>query len=320
MPQKPLLEIALGEAFTGFYALRAREKREYDGKPFLIIEIGDSSGRLKGTYWGDDAEKIFESIQDAEVVKLQATIGEYKNEKEVKINRIRAAKPDEYAGLNFLPKGKIPKEKLAAGIREKIATVADPFLSKLLKEIFGAPAFFESFIIAPAGKLWHGAYIGGLAEHTINVTRICELAAEMFELCRRDLLITAALLHDIGKVEEIESRAHYDYSIRGRLLGHIVIGERIIVAAISKIEDFPKSLADELSHMILSHHGEPSMGSAIYPKTLEGAILHHADWLESQANAFSHVIEKELPDGGHFSGWVRPVGRFLYLDGYRDEE
>ncbi len=316
---KKLLELSINEAFTSIFALRKITRRDYEGKAYLVVEVADSSGRLRGSYWGDDAAKLFEELKTAEAVKIQGLIGEYKDEKDIKISQIRAAAPDEYSPEEFLRVGKMPREQLEREIDELIASVSEPHLYALLHSIFDNNAFRDGFFTAPAGKLWHGAYIGGLAEHTINVAKICDLAATMFELCRRDLLMTAALLHDIGKVEELTVTTYFDYSVPGRLLGHLILGDRRILEAISRIEGFPQKTTDELSHMMLSHHGEPAMGSAIFPKTLEGAILHHADWLESQANAFSHVIEKELPDGMAFSSWIKPADRFLYLEGYREK-
>ncbi len=318
MPQPKLMEIQYGEVFTGFYSLRHNEKKDYNGKAYLSLEFGDSSGRVPGVYWEDDALQVHKQLLNHDIVKLEGSMGEWKDRPQVKIRQIRPARPEECVGLKLLPECKIPKEQLAKRLDYYINSVSDEYLSKLLSAIFGDPKFLEKFFSAPAGKLWHGAYIGGLAEHTVDVAKLCDSAAEMFELCRRDILITGALLHDIGKTEELSIGASFDYGVAGRLIGHIVLGERMAIRAIEGIEGFPDNLALEISHLILSHHGSAEMGAPVVPKTLEASILHHADMLEAQANAFSHVIEKELPDGKTFSNWLRPAGRMLFLDPYRE--
>lgn len=318
MEQPELRKIGYGEAFMGFYALRNKEKRDYQGKCYLVFEFADSSGRFAGVYWGDDALSVYGELESASVVKIQAVMNEYKGRPQIKIIKIRPAREDEYDVSLLLPDADISREDLAESIQNIVDTVEDPFLGELLRYFFESGDFLSEFISAPAGKLWHGAYIGGLAEHTLNVAKICDTASNLFRLCRRDLIVCGALLHDIGKIRELSGEASFDYTIEGRLIGHIVLGERMITEAIRGIKDFPQELADEISHLILSHHGGTDMGSPVTPLTLEAAILHHADYMESQANAFTHVIEKEIDGAEPFSSWVKPAGRMLYLAPYRD--
>jgi len=317
MDQAKLREIGIGEAITGFYALRTRRKRDYEGKCYLIFEFGDSSGRIAGVYWGDDAVDVYNLLEKTEVVKIQGTTGEYRGKSQIKVNRIRPARPDEFDFQQLLPGPRTSQEDLAEHIQDIIESISNPHLRQLLERIFNDGDFLPTFLSAPAGKLWHGAYIGGLAEHSVNVAAICDNAAGIFDLCHRDLLISGAILHDIGKVEELAGKASLDYTIPGRLIGHIVLGERFVRRVIESIDNFPVKLADEISHMIVSHHGEGTMGSPIEPKTLEASILHYADRLESEANALSHVIDVQLPNGEVFSDWIRPIERHIYLEPYR---
>jgi 3'-5' exoribonuclease len=312
-----LLDIEKDEVFNGVLALRACSKRiKTNGEPYLSLELGDSSGRMPAVYWGNDAGAVFKEIESAMAVHVRGVISEYRDKPQFTVESIRAASQAEIDKAELLPVGSFSREQLENRLRSAIVTVENRFLRKLLDVIFGEADFRKAFLRAPAGKLWHGAYIGGLAEHSMNVAAICESAVPMFPLCRRDLLFACALLHDIGKVDEIQISEHFDYSIEGRLVGHIVIGERRIRAAIREIEDFPEEMALEISHMILSHHGEREMGSPVEPMTIEASILHHADLLESQANAFSHVVSRDLENAGPFSQWVDPVSRFLYKEAY----
>ena len=318
LANKQLLDFELNEAVVGIFALRSCSKRiKSNGEPYLNLELGDSSGRLPAVYWGNDAAALFAELETTEVVHVQGVINEYRDKPQVVVGSIRPASQSEIEGSELLPRGPFSAEELETRLRSRFASIEDPFLRRLLESIFGDVDFLEKFLRRPAGKLWHGAYLGGLAEHTLNVAAICDFVAPMFPLCRRDLLVAGALLHDIGKVDELRNGVQFDYSVEGRLVGHIVIGERRVHAAILKMSDFPKELAWEVSHLILSHHGSGEMGSPVVPKTIEASILHHADLLESQANAFSHVVSRDLEKSGSFSEWVKPASRFLYLDGYK---
>ena len=320
MDHKKLAELEVNESFTGFYALRNVEiKEKKDGAPFLKLEIGDSSGRLPVVYWEDDSAAVFEEISGSEVVKIQGTGGLYRDLMQAVATQIRSAQEGEFDLANLLPSGEKSTEELSAELDVWIDSVSEPPLSKLLKSIFDDDETRAKFLRAPAGKLWHGAYVGGLAEHSLNVAEICETAAKLFPLCRRDLVITAALLHDIGKIRELEASAAIDYTARGRLLGHIVLGDRIIERAAAKLS-IPRKLADELSHILLAHHGAGEFGSPVEPMNIEAELLHQADLMESRGNAFTHVIERDLPNAGEFSRWVKPVSRYLYIEGYRPEK
>ncbi len=320
MEQPELKQLGYGEAFTGYYALRRLEKRDYQGKCYLTFEFGDSSGRFAGIYWGDDALQLSESLGKTSVVKIQGVMNEYKGRPQIKVFEIRSARDDEFDANLLLPDADIAQEDLAESIQDVIDTIEDESLKKLMCYFFEDADFLSKFTSTPAGKLWHGAYIGGLAEHTLNVAKICGHVSTIFDLCRHDLLVAGALLHDIGKVEELTGEAAFDYTVKGRLIGHIVLGERMLTNAIESIEGFPEKTTAELSHMLLSHHGDPEMGSPVVPKTIEAVILHHADYLESQVNAFTHVIEKEMETGAEFSSWVKPASRMLYLEPYRNIE
>lgn len=317
MEQPKLRELGYGEAFSGFYALRKKEKRDYQGKCYLVFELADSSGRFAGVYWGDDAASVFDELDKASVVKLKGVMNEYRERPQIKVFEMRPAGEEEFEASSLLPDADIVQEELAETLQNIVDSINDEYLQRLLCQFFEDADFLSNFISAPAGKLWHGAYIGGLAEHSLNVARICDNAASIFRLCRRDLLVAGALLHDIGKTEELAGEAAFDYTVEGRLIGHIVLGDRLLRHAIEKIENFPVEYANELSHMILSHHGDPEMGSPVMPLTIEAAILHHVDYMESQVNAFTHVIEKEIELSEDFSSWVKPASRMLYLKPYR---
>jgi len=321
MSEKRLKEYIKDEIFNGVFALRQCDLRtKSNGESYLSLELGDSSGRLPAVYWGIDSNNIYKQIANLNIIYIQAVISEYRNKPQVIIYEMRPPTETEASEIQLLPQGSLTQDELREALNIMINKISDKWLSELLKVIYTDPEVELKFLTAPAGKLWHGAYIGGLAEHSLNVTKICEITASFFPICRIDLLLTSAILHDIGKIDEISVDSFFDYTINGRLIGHIILGNNRIQNAIKKINGFPENISDEISHLILSHHGETAMGSPIPPMTLEACILHHADMLEAQANAFNHVIQRDFSNYGDFSEWVKPLDRFLYIKNYRIEQ
>ncbi len=313
--------IGLGEVVDEFFAIRWLELRHHEGKPFLVMELGCSRGRIRGSYWGEDAVALAEELSEGDAVRIRGRGTEYKGQRWLSIESVRRAQPGEVSLLELLPKGRYTPAALWRRLEEVVDTVEDEHLGKLLRSIFVPESdFAERFSTYPAAKLWHGAYVGGLIEHTLKVARICDTASSFYPSARRDLLVAGALLHDIGKVEEISIHGFFDYTPRGRLLGHVVLGAMMVDEAIRKLGEFPERLRDELLHLVLSHHGELEAGSPVVPKTLEAIVLHHADMLDAQAGGVQHIIERDLPTKGEFSEYVKLLGRFIYLSGYRGDE
>ncbi len=317
---KHIKNINVGEQITDFFVIRWIELRNYDGKPFLVMELGCSSGRIRGTYWDEDSATWTAKLGEGDIIKVRATATEYKNQKCLKIEKMRKAKSDEIDYQKLLPRGKYSPTVLRKRLKKDIESVSDKQLSRLLELLFFEDAeFMDKFSIYPAAKLWHGAYIGGLLEHTLRVAKICEIASSFYPACRKELLLCGALVHDIGKVEEISIKGYFDYNVPGRLLGHTSLGAIMVDKAIDKIPNFPENIKYELLHLILSHHGEYKYGAPVEPKTLEAVILHFADMLDAQAEGIQHIIERDLPRGQDFSEYIKLLGRFIYLDGYRNE-
>ena len=314
-----LRKIEVGEKILGFFVVRKIEQRVKEGQHYLSLEVGNSSGRINGTYWGDDAQELYKVLSQGSVVKIMGEGMEYGGKSWLSIQKIRLAEPNEVEIEQLLPKGRYSSDVLWKQVEKYINLLEDEWLKKLATSIFSDSEFRDKFLTYPAAKLWHGAYLGGLAEHTLRVTAVCKRVSEFYSPCRHDLLICGALLHDIGKVDELSIAGFFDYSVKGRLLGHTVLGVMRVVESASRIDGFPDELLDEVVHMILSHHGDAERGAAIRPMTIEAIILHHADLLDSQAAGVEHIIEKELPKGRQFSKYISLLNRFIYLDGYRND-
>lgn len=161
--------------------------------------------------------------------------------------------------------------------------------------------------------MWHHGYRGGLLEHTIGVAKICEKLCPLYKEIDQDTLLAAALLHDIGKIKTYEHGPTFEYTDEGRLLGHIVMGNQIIVDKIKKIPAFPDELSNKLQHLVLSHQGKLEQASPVVPMTAEAFILYYADEIDSKLNAFYRIKHREHKDGAKWSSYVRLLGQFFYF-------
>lgn len=310
----------MGREVIDTYAVRKIELKTVasDGKQFLSLEFGDATGRIDGVMW-DNAEAAFKEVGTGDVVKIKGLVGKYRDSPQVKVELMAKLSPGDYDPANFLPASAVPRPDLEAGLRVEVAAVAQPQLAKLLKLFFGDPEFMRAFLDAPAAKLWHHAWVGGLAEHTIGVCRLARAALRNYDLLDADLLIAGCLLHDIGKVHEFTTGTFIDYSDEGRLVGHLVLGDQMLMEKVARFRDFPEELAKRLRHVVLSHHGEKERGSPVVPATLEALIVHHCDYMDAHAAAFTRIIRREGLQNKRWSDYVNLIDRYIYLAAVDDD-
>ncbi|MFH1941919.1 MAG: HD domain-containing protein [bacterium] len=325
---KKARELKPGEKVTSFFVVRKKElKTKADGTPYLLLGLGDDTGRITATLW-DDAKSVYETIGVGDIVKVRGTVMTYRDALQLSVEKIRKSEPSDHVDAkNFIPQGEIDRDALMIRVNETIASIQSPPLKRLLQHVFVDSQWIERFNEAPGGKLWHHAYIGGLLEHTLAVVQICETMARLYPKADRDLLITGALLHDIGKIEEYRyDQGFIEYTDEGRLWGHISIGAqriRTTIEEIEKTEDaFPQELKKQILHLILSHQGKLEHGSPVLPATLEAIILYYADEMDSKANAVQHIVERDSEPGRRWSQYINLLERFIYLknSGCAEEE
>jgi 3'-5' exoribonuclease len=315
---KTIREMVSGDRVTGFFVVRKKElKTKKDGSPYLLLALGDSTGRIPATLW-NNVTPVHESVQMGDIVKVRGAVGTYNNALQFSVERIRKAElSDNIDKKAFIPRGDVNTESLIQHLTETLDSVKNPHLRRLLEGIFKESDWIDRFREAPGGKLWHHAYMGGLLEHTMAVVRVCETMAQLYPMADRDMLISGALLHDIGKLEEYGfDRGFIDYTDEGRLWGHISIGAQRVRAFIEDLEEkepFPSELKKQIIHLILSHQGELEHGSPVLPQTLEAMILYYADEMDSKANALKHIIERDSEPDRKWSDYVNLLNRFIYL-------
>jgi len=281
------------------------------GAPYINLRLKDKTGEIEGRIW-DNAMEWDRLFQRGDIIYVQGRVASFKNILQFSLFEIRKVDDDKIDLPDYFPAAKDDPDKMFDDLMAFVEQIRTPCLKELLNSFFQDETIKTLFKKAPAAKSMHHAYIGGLLEHTLSVTRLLALMAEHFKDINRDILITGGILHDIGKVYELSHQMMIDYTDQGRLIGHIVIGLEMLDTKIIQIRDFPVQLAMELRHVLLSHHGVLEYGSPKRPKTLESLLVYYVDDLDAKVNAFKKFID-DSPDNG--SGWTpfhRLFERFLY--------
>lgn len=271
-----------------------------NGKPYDNLVLQDKTGSIDGKIWDPNSGGIAD-FDAMDFIEVTGDVINFSGNLQMNIKRVRIAREDEYNPSDYVPVTEKSAKDMYHELIEIIQTVENPFLSRLLKSFFvDDKIFVKSFAMHSAAKTVHHSFVGGLMEHTLSVTRFCNYMAGAYPLLKRDLLISAALLHDIGKTIELSDFPMNDYTEEGQLLGHIVIGAQMIHDRIKEIEDFPKVLENELVHCILSHHGELEYGSPKKPALAEAVALNLADNADARMQTLTEIFSADK----HKKDWV----------------
>ncbi len=292
-----------GESVTSFFlAKQVQVRQRRTGEPYLSLILGDRTGEVPAVMW-EGVEETSKDLSEGDIVKVQGLLGTYQRERQLTITRLRRATPEEIALEDYLPRSAQDPAALLGRLRGAVEELQEPHLRELIRHLLADETFLAAFTVAPAAKSIHHAVLGGLLEHTASVLGLCRLLADYYPALDRDLLVAAAILHDVGKVRELTWDRVFDYTDAGRLLGHITLGAFLVEERIRAIPDFPEALAQRLLHCILSHHGELAWGSPKRPKTLEALVLHYAEDLDGKVNSFLSFAQSH-PDPQH-PGWTQ---------------
>jgi 3'-5' exoribonuclease len=313
MTEQRVADLMPGSRVEGRFLVARKELRQ-GGRAgqFLDLTLCDATGRVTARVW-ENAAAAAERFAQGDVVRVVGAAETYRDELQVRVDRIETVPPEQADPSDFLPRTAKDVGELERRLAETVKSVKNDHLRGLLMAFFRDPEFRKRFCSAPGAKALHHAYIGGLCEHTVEVVELSEKVAEVYPQLDRDLLVTAAILHDIGKTEELTWAAAFDYSDAGNLLGHLVLGERMVRAWTDGIEGFPEELKMLLSHMILSHHGTGEFGSPKAPMTAEAIALHHAEDLDAKVNMFLGQIEDARKKGRRWTERHFLLGRALYV-------
>jgi 3'-5' exoribonuclease len=290
------------------------------GKPYLILTLMDRSGELPARLW-DNVDALLPESNPGSLVLIKGQAQTFRESLQLKIDTLKGAAADQQDMLLFLPSCGQDINDMAGQIVSMAESIAEPSYRKLLLKFFNDSSFFADFQVAPAAKNMHHAYLGGLLEHTLAVSRLAEAVSGFYPALDRDFLLTGALLHDIGKVEELSCRSYpFDYTDQGRLVGHLVLGVKMTQDKINSIADFPDELATRLQHLILSHHGRYEFGSPTLPMMSEAFVLNFIDDLDAKLNHMGRLESQAAKDGYQWSDFQRTLDRFLFIEGRHHQE
>ena len=269
-----------------------------NGKEYGNLVMQDKTGTIDAKIWDLGSPGVGE-FETMDYVEADVTL--FQNSFQLNVRRIRRAQEGEYVEADYLPMSKKDIKKMYEELLGYIRSVKNPYLQKLLCGYFVEnAAFAKAFQFHSAAKTVHHGFVGGLLEHTLSVTKLCDYYAGYYPMINRDLLLTAAIFHDIGKTRELSRFPENDYTDDGQLLGHIIIGTEMVGESIRSIPGFPEKLATELKHCILAHHGELEYGSPKKPALLEALALNFAD----NTDAKMETMIEALQSGGENKGWL----------------
>ena len=290
------------------------------GKPYLVLTVMDNSGEVSGPIW-DNVLPLQKICVAGEVVQITGTVQSYRDSLQLRIDGVKQVTQATIDLGLFCPASPRDLGQMADEVQKLVHSVGNPFLKKLLNYFFKKSDWWAIFQEAPAAKGIHHAYVGGLIEHSLSVAKVADFLAKHYAGVDRSLLLAGALLHDIGKLEELKMEAGIvEYTVKGRLKGHLVIGSEMVAGAAGKIRDFPEELLEQLQHLILSHHGRQEFGSPAVPMTVEAFILSFLDDLDAKMNITEQLRRKMDNEEMSWTDYQRSLDRYLYLGGFGEQD
>jgi uncharacterized domain HDIG len=305
------------QTITGFFLVSAKELRNTkEGKPYLRLELCDRSGTVEARMW-TKFEVVAQEVAREDIVKVEARVELYRDRTQLALIQLRKARPEEIELADYLPHTKQDVEKMWAELLAYGLSITNVWLQTLVLSILNDPSVAQRFKKAPAAKVMHHAYLGGLLEHVVGLCGLArQVAAHYQPELDVDLLLTGAILHDVGKLEELCYERAIGYTTHGQLLGHIVMEVETVSKAIDKIDGFPPELKTVVQHLLISHHGEYEFGSPKLPMIREALVFHYLDDLDSKMAAARTALAGESGDEewSSYSGALQR--KFLKLDRY----
>jgi len=295
-----------GENIIGHYFCKQKQlMKSRAGKTYMSLRLQDKTGNVDAKVW--DLNNDIQNFEENDFIKIEALVLIYQGEVQLNVKKIKKSKEGEYNPADYVPCTSKDIETMYSELVGYIKTINNSYIRKLLDSFFVQDDnVISAFKKRSAAKNIHHSYMGGLLEHTLSVVKLCDFMSNQYG-ANRDILISTAMLHDIGKIEELSEFPNNDYTDNGQLIGHIVIGTEMITEKIKNITGFPEQLASLIKHSILSHHGEYEYGSPKRPKTIEAFILHCADNTDAKVKVYQEAIESDNTQGC-WAGYNKMLG------------
>jgi 3'-5' exoribonuclease len=295
---------------SSFVVISKQVKPKKTGEPYLALTLGDRCGQIEAKMW-DNVEDALDAFDQEDFLKIKGLLNKYKNRFQLTIHKLRKLGDSEIDFGDYLPKTTKDVEELWRTVEEFVTTFKDPNLRALVQSFMADPEIAEAYKNAPAAKSLHHAYIGGLLDHVVSLFRSCDLVCRNYPQINRDLLLTGAFLHDIGKIHELTYNRSFSYTSRGQLLGHMIIELEMLQKKLAAMPNFPDEMKTLIEHLIISHHGQYEFGSPKLPMFPEALMLHYLDDLDSKMESMRAHFEREAENESSWTSYNASLGRTL---------
>ncbi len=309
----PRFENAVVTSFFCLSSVALREKKTGGGQ-YLALSLTDKTGSLEARMW-DEVAEAFAGCSEGCYVKVQGQVSKYQGKWQITLTKMRSAAENEVETSDFQPVSEFPPEQMDAELRAIVAGFRDDDLRRLVLAFLDDEEIGAAFRIAPAAKVLHHAWISGLLEHVLALVKVLKAVAPFYPEVNEDLLLTGAILHDIGKVKELSWKTNFNYTLEGQLVGHISIAQGLLREKLQLLQPFPEKKRVLVEHMILSHHGKYEFGSPKLPMTPEAMLLSAMDDVEAKFSALRREFAAAVAGGkkaDETTEWVRSMDRPLF--------
>ncbi len=302
-------ELQPNSDITALLLVQAKDVRQKkSGEPYLSLTLVDRSGDIDAKMW-DNVEEILDGFDRDDFIRIRGRVQVFQNKPQLTIHRLQKVEDREVDLGDFFPVSARNLDEMWAELQGLVGGIANEHLRGLLDALLGDPEIARKYRIAPAAKSIHHAWLGGLLEHVLSLAQLARMTAAHYPGVDLDLLLTGVVLHDIGKIHELSYERSFSYSSEGQLLGHIIIGLRMIDEKLLGMPNFPVRLRTLVEHMVVSHHGELAYGSPKLPMFLEALLLHHLDNLDSKMESMRQHVRKDKSVDGMWTGYLSSMER-----------
>jgi len=304
-------ELEPNKLSTGSFLVHSKEIRQKkSGEFYLSLLLADRTGELDSKMW-DNVSEVIDSFDRDDFVKVKGMVQIFHNRPQMTIHKLRRMDDSEIDFADYFPSSKRNTEEMWAELLTIVAGISNVHLKGLLEAMLGDEEIAARYRRAPAAKNIHHAFLGGLLEHVLSVCGMARLASQHYTYIDSDLLLTGVILHDIGKIYELNYERGFSYSNEGQLLGHIQMGVRMVADKVRGLPDFPPALRTLVEHMILSHHGKLEFGSPKLPQFPEALLLHYLDDMDSKMECMRALLENDRQVEGCFTAYNATLERSI---------
>ncbi len=318
MNRTPVLELADGQQLEQSFRAADKQLRvNRQGSKYILLRLADRTGVIAGMLWNAD-ERLFDSFDRGDYVFCRGRTQVHNGALQVIVQSLERMDPSEVDAADFERFDAAESDRLLARLGELLGGLRNVYLRRLGEAFLGDSSLMARLKVAAAAVSNHHAYPGGLLRHTVDMIELTQLIAPRYPQLDGELLMMGALLHDLGKIDEMSASGEISYTDRGQLVGHIVIGVQMLSEKIASVDaefdgdPFPTELRFHLEHMIISHHGQLEYGSPKLPVTLEAVALHHIDNLDAKIASYTSVIESDVAADGNWTNYTPSIGRKLW--------